>query len=180
MTNERTYQIIIGVLVLIIVVGGWFAFGRTAGTGATGSTEMSTTTTRGSAGGNSTGGTATQTSTSGGSQASGSASTASAGNDSVSVSDQAAGTSVAVSSVSLSEAGWVAVRDDSGRILGAAWFPAGEKSNVSVPLLRATVKGGRYQVLLYADNGDKQFDFHVDTLLMNASGAVAGTTFTAN
>jgi hypothetical protein len=97
----------------------------------------------------------------------------------VSVPDQPAGMSVGVSSVTLPEAGWVAIRDSEGRILGAGIFNAGTSKNVVIDLLRGTVSGERYQVLLYADLGDRQFDLHKDTLLMNADGSVAGTTFNA-
>jgi hypothetical protein len=99
--------------------------------------------------------------------------------EAVSVGDQPAGSYVMVKSVTLPQMGWVAVRDSSGRTLGAARFEAGTYSAVQVPLLRNTVSGEHYQVLLYIDDGDKVFDLHKDTLVMNADGSVAGTTFTA-
>ncbi|MEK7601551.1 MAG: hypothetical protein AAB480_03420 [Patescibacteria group bacterium] len=99
--------------------------------------------------------------------------------EAVTVRDQAAGASVAVASVTLNEMGWVAVRDEGGRVLGAARFDAGTWNDVSVPLLRATAAAGSYQVLLYIDDGDKQYDLHKDILIMGANGGVAGTTFTA-
>lgn len=99
--------------------------------------------------------------------------------EAVSVANQASGTEVAVSSVTLSQPGWVAVRDSGGRTLGAAWFDAGTHADVSVPLLRGTESGQNYQVLMYADDGDHQFDFHTDILITNADGSVAGTTFSA-
>lgn len=189
MQKERTYQIIIAVLVIIIVILGWWAFGRQAGTAGSmmaSSTDMTASSSDQSM-------TSTNDSSSmdmsGSSQTSGSVTTsssstapttASAGSDAVSVADQSAGMSVAVSSVTLAQPGWVAVRDSNGRTLGAAWFPAGTETNVSVPLLRATTAGERYQVMLYADNGDKQFDLHTDTLLVGEGGTVAGSMFTAN
>lgn len=100
--------------------------------------------------------------------------------DTVSVGDQPAGDSVRVASVTLSQDGWIAVRDSSGRTLGAGWFAAGSHENVSVPLLRNTEAGQSYQVLLYVDAGDDhKFDLHGDTLIVNADGTVAGTNFNA-
>lgn len=102
------------------------------------------------------------------------------GGESVSAKDQAPGMSVAIESVTLAQTGWVAIRDDNGRVLGAARFDAGTYKGVSVPLLRATVANGSYQVLLYADDGDKQFDLHKDILISSEAGGVLGTTFKTN
>ncbi|HUO49967.1 MAG TPA: hypothetical protein VMU25_00085 [Candidatus Paceibacterota bacterium] len=100
-------------------------------------------------------------------------------NDAVVVSDQSAGKSVAVKSVTLSQKGWVAVRDSDGKTLGAAFFPAGTSTDVSVPLLRATEAGQRYQVLLYYDDGNHNFNLKTEVLVVNADGSVAGTNFSA-
>lgn len=100
------------------------------------------------------------------------------GDESVHVADQPAGTEVKVSSLSLSETGWVGVRDGDGRVLGASRFDAGKFENVTVSLLRATVAGDSYQVLLYVDDGDREFDLHKDILISGPSG-VAGTNFKA-
>ncbi len=102
-----------------------------------------------------------------------------AGGESVNVADQPAGMEVKISSLSLSEMGWVGVRDSEGRVLGAGRFDAGSFKNVSVPLLRATAIGESYQVLLYADDGDRQFDLHKDVLVTGPYGGVAGTNFKA-
>ena len=97
----------------------------------------------------------------------------------VTVVDQPAGSIVKVASVTLPDIGWVAVRDNNGRVLGARRFEAGTNENVEVILLRNTVAGEKYQVLLYVDDGDKAYDLHKDSLVMNADASVAGTTFTA-
>lgn len=99
--------------------------------------------------------------------------------ESVTVADQPAGMAVVVSTVNLSQMGWIAVKDDHGWILGAGRFDAGTSKDVSVPLLRGTEPGERYQVLLYIDEGDKEFDFRKDSLVIESGGSVAGTMFNA-
>ncbi|OGG77338.1 hypothetical protein A3F56_03855 [Candidatus Kaiserbacteria bacterium RIFCSPHIGHO2_12_FULL_55_13] len=155
--NRNTQAIIGAAVVVVVLLAAWLMFARPVGNG----------------------GTATDTKT-----PSESTSTEEALNPSmvgtgeaVTVRDQAAGTSVSVASVTLNEMGWVAIRDESGRVLGAARFDAGTWSDMSVPLLRATAAAGSYQVLLYVDDGDKQYDLHKDILIMGANGEVAGTTF---
>ncbi len=103
----------------------------------------------------------------------------STGNDSVTVVDQPAGSSIRVASVTMPQRGWVAVRDSNGRVLGAGRFDAGMSKDVVVPLLRVTAAGERYQVLLYIDDGDNQFDLHKDSLVMKADASVAGAMFSA-
>lgn len=100
-------------------------------------------------------------------------------NETLTVEDQSAGEQVIVAHATLVRMGWIAVRDSDGRTLGAGRFEAGEHSSVYVPLLRATEKGQGYQVLIYVDDGDREFDLHEDILVMRADGSVAGTTFTA-
>lgn len=97
----------------------------------------------------------------------------------VSVSDQPAGSFVTIASATLPQTGWVAVRDAAGKTLGAKRLDAGTAEAVQVPLLRNTVTGEKYQVLLYTDDGDKTFDLHKDTLVTNSDGTVAGASFTA-
>ena len=152
--NKNTQAIIGAVVVVLVLLAGWLLFARPAGN------ESASATTNGS------------TSTAGDLNPS----MVSTG-EAVTVRDQAAGSSVAVASVTLNQMGWVAVRDENGRVLGAARFDAGTWSNVSVPLLRATTANSSYQVLLYVDDGDKQYDLHKDVLIMGTNGGVAGTTF---
>jgi len=102
-----------------------------------------------------------------------------AGDESIQVADQSAGMEVKVSSLSLSEMGWVGVRDNEGRVLGAGRFDAGSFKDVTISLLRATVAGDSYQALLYVDDGDKAFDLQKDILITGSNGGVAGTNFKA-
>ena len=144
-------------MVLALLFFGWWMTGRPAGEGAMATTSSSTTSD---------------------SSTTGNLNPSMVGTgEAVTVRDQAAGDSVAVASVTLVQQGWVAIRDDSGRVLGAALFNTGTWSDVSVPLLRATSASSSYQVLLYADDGDKQFDLHKDILITGSNGGVAGTTF---
>jgi len=95
------------------------------------------------------------------------------------VRDQPAGSFVVVASATLPQDGWIAVRDGNGRTLGAGWFAAGRHTAVQVPLLRNTQSGQTYQALVYSDNGDRVFDLHADTLVMNSDGSIAGASFAA-
>lgn len=95
----------------------------------------------------------------------------------VSVSNQTAGATVTLSGLSLSDAAWVAVRDDNG-ILGAQKVAAGAHSNVEVTLLRPTEAGALYGVSLYKDNGDPAFNTNSD-VLMTVNGADVLATFQA-
>lgn len=168
--SERTYQISIGVLVLIVLVGGWWAFDKK---GLSMKDRVSSGSEMVQQGSNTTDG-AVDTK-----QSVAAASSVEVSGDAVSVQDQSAGNTVSVASATVPQTGWVAVRDGNGRVLGAARLEAGSHMSVQVELLRATESGGRYQVLLYVDDGDKAFDIHKDTLIMNADGSVSGAAFTA-
>jgi cytoskeletal protein RodZ len=155
------------IAVVVIILGAWWLFAHRGAKTVGGVNATSTHATSSTTGSTANGGTKPATSS------------VTASGEAVSLKDQAAGSSVAVSSVTLSQAGWVAIKDNRGWILGAAWFPAGTHSNVKISLLRATTAGSKYQVLLYIDDGDKKFDFHKETLVMNSDGSVTGTMFTA-
>ena len=161
--KDRNTQIIIGAVILVVLIGAiwWFvASGKNPVAPSRSSSEATST---------------MPTTTSG--EALPGAPTTEVSGESVTVVNQAASDTVQVASATLSQLSWIAVRDDTGRTLGAGLFPAGEQSNVEVPLLRATEPGQHYQVLIYVDNGDHQFDLHTDTLVINPDGSVAGTTF---
>jgi len=82
--------------------------------------------------------------------------------DLISVAAQAAGTEVIIGSVSVPSPGvWLAVREfvgeNLGNVLGAA--RAGTpRTEVVVPLLRATLPGRAYAVELYRDDNNGEFD----------------------
>lgn len=89
----------------------------------------------------------------------------------VSVADQAAGNSVLITSVTVPPPGvWVAVREvvgnDLGNVLGATRVRA-PMSNVTVQLLRNTIPGQTYAVMLYRDDGDNIFDHNVDSVYVD-------------
>jgi len=96
----------------------------------------------------------------------------------LSVLNQSAGASVTIDSMTLSRKSWIAVKDTSGRILGAGLFAAGTPSG-DVSLLRNTLPGQRYEVLIYVDDGDKQFDLHKDMLVTAPDGSPISTAFNA-
>lgn len=84
------------------------------------------------------------------------------------VENQSAGASVEVTFVSVAWPVWVAVRElkngVQGNILGAARVGAGTNGTV-VRLLRSTVAGGHYAVVLYRDIGDQTFNYKEDVLI---------------
>ncbi len=103
---------------------------------------------------------------------------------SISVSDQAAGEMVTLGRVDMTVDGWVVVHEDRdgapGNILGAQRFDAGSYSGGSVELLRPTVAGGKYYVMLHADDGDKMYDHTLDTThVKNSAGMDVVMSFTA-
>ena len=93
----------------------------------------------------------------------------------MSVTNQPAGELVYISEMNLVENAWIAVREDNGgqpgNILGAAWFQAGTTSGI-VELLRATEADATYYTVIFVDDGDKQFDYNVDTLVLNDNAPV--------
>ncbi len=92
----------------------------------------------------------------------------------ITVADQTAGDSVRVGAVSLDADGWVVIHEEHngviGNALGAARETAGEHTNVVVPLLRATEAGNRYWVVLYGDNGDREFHLSDDFPFRESAG----------
>lgn len=82
------------------------------------------------------------------------------------VKDQSAGDRVEIENIDASEILWVAVREEKdgvpGNILGAQKVFAGAGQKVTVELLRPTISGGAYRVMLYNDVGDPAFNYRED------------------
>lgn len=97
--------------------------------------------------------------------------------------NQPAGDAVIIESVTVPAPGvWVAVRemsgDDLGNVLGAARVTE-PRTNISVPLLRATTPGLSYAVMLYRDDGGNTFDLATDSVYVDfATGTSVITYFT--
>lgn len=104
-----------------------------------------------------------------------------ADNDEVLIKDQNAGESVFISRVSLSRAGWVAVREavdgGLGNVLGARILDAGSYQGEQIDLLRATAPNQTYFSVMYHDNGDREFSFTDDLQVVDENGALLVTSF---
>ncbi|MBF05175.1 hypothetical protein CL644_00480 [bacterium] len=89
----------------------------------------------------------------------------------ITVNDQAAGSAVLVTSVTLSTDGWIVVHEERngliGNALGAKRRNAGTYQNTIIPLLRDTQENTRYWIVLYNDDGDRQFNLSTDFPLKN-------------
>ncbi len=92
----------------------------------------------------------------------------------IAVKNQPAGSSVALTDVDAAEVIWLAVREDKdgklGNILGARKVPAGAGQTVAIELLRPTVVGSTYHVVVYRDIGTPDFNFHEDVLIEGMEG----------
>ncbi len=85
--------------------------------------------------------------------------------------DQAAGSSVVVDTENMPEADvWVAVHEmragELSNVLGAARVLPSQ-SWISIPLLRNTMSGASYAVVLYRDDGDRSFDHYKDSIYVD-------------
>lgn len=89
------------------------------------------------------------------------------GSSAILVNNQGAGSLVTVASVETDVATWVTVREDMngvvGNILGAARVDAGASNNIVIELLRPTEVGKTYRVVLFRDDGDRQFNHETDS-----------------
>ncbi len=168
--SERTYQVIIGALVLVVLVGGWMMIAKrsTAPAGDAMQKETAGDIKIEEVDGDAASATPSMT-----------ASAQTADGEHVEVADQSAGMSVMIDSVSLEKRGWVAIEDDKGWILGAARLEAGVHSNVAVELLRGTEKGATYKAVLFVDDGDSMFDLHMDSMINNTDGSALSAAFIA-
>jgi len=99
------------------------------------------------------------------------------------VTDQFPGNIVYLSSVQLTQPGWVVIHKDNagtpGAIIGSAYFPKGINPG-KITLTTPTVEGGIYYAMIHADNGDKVFDAAKDLPLKDASGNIIMKLFRAS
>ena len=99
---------------------------------------------------------------------------------SVSINDQSSGSIVYVSQLELPNEAWVAVREDKGgqlgNILGARKYPSGNWTGV-IELIRGTEPGSVYYVVFYGDDGDAEFDYKKDKILLNSDNKVVAVKF---
>ena len=94
----------------------------------------------------------------------------------VAVDDQRAGSLVFIKHTESAKPTWIAVREiidgKIGNILGAEMV-VGNTDDVPVSLLRATKAGEKYAVFLYQENGDGEFGFKTDYLIVNGNTPVS-------
>ena len=88
--------------------------------------------------------------------------------------DQAAGNEVTLQGLDATEVMWVAVREEQdgvlGNILGASKVFVGNDQAVTVELLRTTVSGNSYRVVLYRDVGTPDFNYKEDIVISGREG----------
>ena len=82
------------------------------------------------------------------------------------VENQSSGSAVSVTFATLAVDGWIVVHEERdgfiANALGAKRQDAGTHQNIIIPLLRDTKENTRYWVVLYSDNGDRQFSLTTD------------------
>ena len=109
--------------------------------------------------------------------------TTSAPSEYITVNNQAAGSAVTVGSATLSTNGWIVVHEERngfiGNALGAKRKDAGTHQNIVIPLLRDTQENTRYWIVLYSDDGDKQFNLAADFPLRNTENEPITSSFQA-
>ncbi len=90
------------------------------------------------------------------------------------VTDQPAADLVEIANLNAKEILWVAVREEKGgtlgNILGAQKVFVGDGQKVIVELLRPTVPGGTYKVVLYKDIGTPAFNYREDVVVEGVEG----------
>lgn len=108
-----------------------------------------------------------------------------AGSGSIVVENQSAGSGVALSALTVPvQDAWIAVHElrngELANILGAVRYNSTEGlAPTRVELLRDTVVGQTYSVVIYGGNGDRVFELGDDTPLVTPDGSFIQDTFTA-
>jgi len=101
----------------------------------------------------------------------------------ITINNQPAGLRVVLNSASFESSVWVAVREDVGgelgSILGAARFDVGLYTDAEIELLRNTLEESKYHVVMYEDDGDREFDHKKDTLITRLDGTPITYGFSA-
>jgi hypothetical protein len=99
------------------------------------------------------------------------------------MSDQYPGNVVYLSSVQLSNGGWVAIHKDEagkpGAIIGSMYFEKGINPG-KITLTSSTVEGGIYYAMLHSDDGDKIFNSAKDLPLKDSKGNIIMKLFRAS
>lgn len=99
----------------------------------------------------------------------------------ITVANQIPGEVVLIGEIEMAESGWVAIHDDltvkPSKILGAYYLPAGSYKNQIVPLLRGISDGSSYIAVIHTDNGDRIFDYKLDTPVLNTEGEMEVARF---
>jgi len=97
------------------------------------------------------------------------------------VGDQSAGMMASVRSVEMNVPGWAVIHEIEGghvlNALGASRLDAGLQEDVAIELLRAMEPGGSYAVILYTDNGNKEFEIRGDLPVIDMAGNPVMKTF---
>ncbi|MBI2048425.1 MAG: hypothetical protein HYT30_00660 [Parcubacteria group bacterium] len=97
------------------------------------------------------------------------------------VGDQESGSTVRVVSAEFAVPGWIVVHETQGghvlNALGAARVDSGIHTDAVVELLRGTEPGGSYAVILYSDNGNKEFEIRGDLPIIDTEGNPVMKTF---
>lgn len=92
----------------------------------------------------------------------------------IQVENQVASTSVQVAQATLSTSSWLVVHEITdghvGNALGAARRDPGTHTAITIELLRSTETARPYMLVLYQDNGNKEFDLRGDIPIVDKNG----------
>lgn len=94
--------------------------------------------------------------------------------NSISVSNQTPSDLITIDKAVLSQPGWIAIYSDNegepDSILGAQYLKAGEYTNTPVQIFVRTVAGQTYYAVITSDDGTISFDYKKDLPVTNAEG----------